>query len=311
MRLVASLVCVLVVSSIPPVAAQHHHQHHPPAQGREVKVDFADDRDSSILTLRVGPFTVPPRMDHVSAPIATIRVPFDAWYVGYEPRVVDEGGRGSRTQVLHHVELLNIDRRNFICPRQPERMFAAGSELSHWPRVPGVGYRVARDQRIAVAVMLHNHSDHEASNSYLEIRIHYALPGATRLANVYPAWFVVSHCGPTIYDLPPGPHVKASEMVVPYPGALVGVGGHIHDYGRELRLDNATRDEHIATLKIDVDADGRLRPFPSSSFREDIDFVPATRSRSRRYTTIRLDVCCPTLLWASSSDTSFRIATRT
>ena len=205
---------------------------------------------------------MPPRTEHMSPPLTPIRVPFDAWYVAYEPRLVDKDGNPRPGHLLHHVELLNLNRRNFLCPLQPERMFAAGSELSDWPRLPGVGYRVTQEQRIIVAVMFHNPTDEEVSNAYLEVHIHYVLPGTSRLTNIYPAWFLVTHCGATIYDLPPGLHVKGSELVVPHSGKLLGVGGHIHDYGRQLRLENTTRKEHIATLDISLREDGRLRSIP-------------------------------------------------
>jgi hypothetical protein len=219
-----------------------------------------------VLTLRLGPISLPPRTEHMTPPVRPISIPFDAWYVAYEPRLVDADGKTRPGQLLHHVELLNIDRRNFICPHQAERMFAAGSELSGWPRLPGVGYRVSKGHRIAVAAMFHNPTDERVSNAYLEVGIHYALPGSATLRNIYPAWFLVSHCGPTIYDLPPGPNVKTSELVVAYAGKLLGVGGHIHDYGRQLRLENATRTEQIATLNIELHADGRLRSIPTVVF---------------------------------------------
>ena len=256
------LIWLAVLSWGTPVAAQHHHHHAQPPNSSEAKLEFRDNRDARVLTVRLGPIGLSPSTEHMSPPVAPISVPFDAWYVAYEPRVVDADGKPRPGQLLHHVELLNIDRRNFICPRQPERLFAAGSELSDWPQLSGVGYRVTKGQRIVVAAMFHNPTDQEVSNAYLEVRIRYALPDAARLTNVYPTWFLVSHCGPTVYDLPPGRHVKSSELAVVYSGKLLGVGGHIHDYGRQLRLDNATRNEHIATLDINVDADGRLRSIP-------------------------------------------------
>ncbi len=249
-----------------PIAAQHHHHPSHPPQGGEAKIELRDNRDASVLTLRLGPLSLPPRTGHITTPVGPISIPFDAWYVAYEPRLVDQDGKTRPGQLLHHVELLNIDRRNFICPQQAERMFAAGSELSDWPRLPGVGYRVTKGHRIGVAAMFHNPSDERISNAYLEVSIHYALPGSATLKNIYPAWFLVSHCGPTIYDLPPGPLVKTSELVVAYSGKLLGVGGHIHDYGRQLRLENATRNEQIASLNIELHADGRLRSIPTVVF---------------------------------------------
>ena len=86
------------------------------------------------------------------------------------------------------------------------------------------------------------------------------------LRNYYPAWFAATGCGPTDYDLQPGRSVKTGEFVMPYTGTLLGVGGHLHDYGRRLLLENITRSEAIATLTPKLDSDGQMLSVPTVSF---------------------------------------------
>ena len=265
-RLLGFLLSLLILGWTTLVAAQHHHAH--PGPGGETKLDVHDDTAAHVLTVRVGPLNLPPRTEHVGSPVLFLVVPFDGWFVAYRPQVVDQNGATLPGRLLHHVELLNPARRNFICLQHEERIFAAGGELKDWPAVPGVGYRVAKGSPIRVAAMFHNPTDQPFPRAYLTLHIDYRLLGSAPLKNIYPAWFLVSHCGPSIYDLGPGTNVTTSEFTVPYSGRLLGVGGHIHDYGRQLRLENATRKEEIATLNTLLDAEGRLLSVPAVLFPE-------------------------------------------
>src|SRR5205085_2494154 len=90
---------------------------------------------------------------------------------------------------------------------------------------------------------------------YLEVSIRYAASAnatsankdgspnnaaAAPLKNFHPAWMDVAACGNSGYDLPPGPSKKVGSVRVNYPGILLGVGGHMHDYGQQLTLEDST-----------------------------------------------------------------------
>jgi hypothetical protein len=47
---------------------------------------------------------------------------------------------------------------------------------------------------------------------------------------------------------------------------LLGVGGHLHDYGRQVVLQDVSRKETVATLDAKVDAQGRLESVPVKLF---------------------------------------------
>jgi len=47
---------------------------------------------------------------------------------------------------------------------------------------------------------------------------------------------------------------------------LLGVGGHLHDYGREIVLEDATRKDTVATLEAKVDDKGLLESMPVKLF---------------------------------------------
>jgi hypothetical protein len=53
---------------------------------------------------------------------------------------------------------------------------------------------------------------------------------------------------------------------VKYSGVLLGVGGHLHDYGRQLNLEVVNRNQTVATLDARSDADGHLQSVPVKLF---------------------------------------------
>jgi hypothetical protein len=53
---------------------------------------------------------------------------------------------------------------------------------------------------------------------------------------------------------------------VKYSGVLLGVGGHMHDYAKEIVLKDTTRKETVASLKARVDEQGQLLSMPTAMF---------------------------------------------
>lgn len=76
----------------------------------------------------------------------------------------------------------------------------------------------------------------------------------------------VGSCGDSGYDLPAGKSEKAGSVTVKYDGVLLGVGGHMHDYGRQVVLRDASRKETVATLDAKVDEKGQLLSMPTKLF---------------------------------------------
>src|SRR3989441_1271386 len=259
--LVFVLMCCHPAAIVP--AQQNPHEHHHSAETR-LQVD--DDRAERVLTVRHGPVDLPPHAHHLVRPISLLTIPFDGWIVAYRPRLVDELGARLPHRLLHHIDFFNTARLNFLCPRYEEYMFAAGSEMQDWPSLPGIGYRVTKGQRVLVRTMFHNPTDTPFPRTYLEVQMEYRKLADGPLRNFYPAWFSVTGCGPTDYDLRPGENVTAGEFTIPYAGTLLGVGGHMHDYGRRMLLENTTRNEKIATLDARLDPQGRIVSLPTVSF---------------------------------------------
>jgi len=260
----------------PPMDMEHHHggfmqggMHHSVAKG--VTLDVKMDSAAHTATLRVGPMNLPGNTSHLKMPQPpdlVWQIPFDGWLLAYHPRLVDALGSAVPAALLHHTAFWNENRADFLCPNKEEHIFGAGSEMTDWGEVPGYGYHVQKDDKIRIETMVYNPTASSYQNVYLEVVIPYqeATESAAPRKNVYPAWMDVKSCGNSGYDVPAGKSEKSGTVTVNYDGVLLGVGGHLHDYGRQIVLQDVSRKETVATLDAKVDEKGRLDSVPVKLF---------------------------------------------
>jgi len=267
--LLAATACASVRTQEPmgDMAHMHHMAMHK-AEG--VRLDVANDEAQHVFTMRFGPLNLPAHagMDVAQPPMAFWTAALDAWFVAYHPRLTDASGKALPGRLLHHVAMFDQSNRNYLCPGQPEHIFGAGGEMTNWPATPGLGYRVRQGDRIAIRTMFHNNESVSYPQTYLEIKIQYqpVEPNGPQLIGVRPVWFDVMGCGESAYDLNPGRNVTTGDFTLATNGKLIGVGGHMHDYARELVLEDATRNQKIATLEAKLDAEGHLISIPIALF---------------------------------------------
>jgi hypothetical protein len=252
----------------------HEGMHHAVAKG--VKLEQQLDADSHTITLRVGPMTLPANTSHMAMPQPPDvfwSIPMDGWLLGYTPQMVSDSGGSVPGLVLHHTAFWNTSRSDFLCPNKEEHIFGAGSELTNWAEIPGYGYRVQKGDRIRIETMVHNPTPTSYDHVYLQVKIPYAAapePGANASApaikSVYPAWMDVQACGSSGYDLKPGENENTGTVTVKYDGILLAVGGHMHDYAKQIVLQDATRNDTVVTLDAKTDDKGQLLSMPVVTF---------------------------------------------
>src|SRR5271154_328038 len=240
--------------------------HHALAKG----VKLEQTIDGKTITLRVGPIDLPAHTSHMTMPQPPDlewQIPIDGWLLAYSPRLVDANGNAVPGRVLHHTAFWNENRADFLCPNKEEHIFGAGGEMTNWAELPGFGYRVQMGDTIRVETMIHNPTDTSYETVYLEVVIPYTeVSSGAKVKSVYPTWMDVKSCGNSGYDLPAGKSEQTGTVTVKYDGVLLGVGGHMHDYGRRLVLEDATRKETVATLDAKVDDRGDLLSMPTVLF---------------------------------------------
>jgi hypothetical protein len=269
------LLLVLLTATV--ALAQHQHGgHHHDSEAMDHHVDAGarlvvrDDASAHVLTVRIGPLNLPAHATHMEVAQAApqlLTIPFDGWLTAYHPRLVDAAGHPLPSRMLHHVAFWNTRRPDFLCPNKLEHIFGAGGEMNDWPALPGFGYRVHQGDKIRVDTMFHNPTETSYPLAYLEVGIEYAGADA-KLTSVYPAWFDVQECGNSGYHLAAGKSVKSGEVKLEYTGRLLGLGGHLHDYGHELTLQTSASKEPVADLPATLDDQGRILSMPVVMFTE-------------------------------------------
>jgi hypothetical protein len=257
---------------------QHNHggfmqdMHHAVAKG--IKIEQQVDPASHTIIVREGPMTLPASTGHMKMPQPPDlfwSIPIDGWLLAYAPRLVDARGNVVPGTVLHHTAFWNTNRADFLCPNKEEHIFGAGSEMTNWAEIPGYGYRVQKGDKIRIETMVHNPTDTAYDQVYLEVKIPYAdasskSDAAPAVKSVYPTWMDVQSCGNSGYDLKPGKNENTGTVTVRYDGILLGVGGHMHDYAKQITLEDATRKEKVVTLDAKLDEKGRLLSMPVVTF---------------------------------------------
>ena len=246
--------------------------HHAVAKG--VKIEQQVDAASHSILVREGPLTLPAKTDHMQMPQPPDLfwvIPVNGWLLAYAPRLVDAAGNAVPGTVLHHTAFWNTDRADCLCPNKEEHIFGAGSEMTNWAEIPGYGYRVQKGDRIRIETMVYNPTDTAYDKVFLEVKIPFAEASsdpsaAAPVKSVYPAWMDVQSCNNSGYDLKPGPNQNTGTVTVKYNGILLGVGGHMHDYARQITLEDLTRNEKVVTLDPKLDEKGQLVSMPVVTF---------------------------------------------
>jgi hypothetical protein len=128
-----------------------------PDPGPTIHVTIDSSRKEVVVT--AGPFTIahmPPNMDHgmmhempgTTTPLLRFEWPMEAWFRGFDIEVTDANGRALSSQLVHHLNIMNFNRRQLLYPAV-ERMVAAGSETGSvsLPKTIGMpmepGYQLA------------------------------------------------------------------------------------------------------------------------------------------------------------------------
>jgi hypothetical protein len=255
-------------------AAQHGHHHH---AGGEVQKDVKiviHQVASDAVQIRLGPYNLPANTAHDAMPQAPDffwDVPFDGWLVAYAPSLLDADGNDIAAKLLHHVAFYNTGRSDFLCSQKEEHIFGSGGEMNRWPPIPGFGYAVHHGDRIRISTMFHNPTGTSYPQAYLAVQVSYITaesiqPGMPQPRSVYPAWFDVMQCEDSGYDLKAGESVKSGQFQMQQSGLLLGLGGHLHDYGHSLTLVDSTKKVSIARLDAELDPKGIILSMPVVTF---------------------------------------------
>jgi len=226
--------------------------------------------DSARREIRIvaGPFRIA-AMAHetddmmmMDTPVLRVAWPVSGWVNGYSVQLCDgdaADGTALAHGMVHHVGLANYSRRELLYP-MVERLMAVGKET---PRVslPGnVGVPLARGDTLGLYSAFHDVDGKTIERAYVIVTLPWIPAGHANPIDVMP-FFADANCvigGTSAWDLPPGKSEKSSEFTMPLGGSMLALGGHVHDYARSVRLEDAENGKVLVRLKTKLTSDGHL-----------------------------------------------------
>ncbi|MBK7714381.1 MAG: hypothetical protein IPI38_02985 [Gemmatimonadetes bacterium] len=243
----------------------------PPRPAVDPTVTVTVDSSRHEFTIRAGPFHLPDMgaMDHHamdlgaahSTPVFHFAWPVEGWFRGFRTAVVGGGGQALPRRLMHHMVVINYGRRQVLYPAA-ERLFGAGQETED-ARLPAtIGVPMTPGMDLGFYIAWHNDTGADLDGVYLAMTIEYLPRNQNpRPLDVFPLYMDVDLRvgGSNTFDLPPGRSERAYEFTLPVGGRIIGYGGHLHDYGRTVRLQDVASGRVLAQVRADADRAGRVR----------------------------------------------------
>lgn len=232
-----------------------------------VKVDSARHE----LVITTGPYTLPnmpPMADHAmmdlgashDTPISRFTWPIEGWFRGFKIEVMDRDGKPLPRHIMHHMVMVNFDRRQLVYPAA-ERLMGAGTETGD-ARIPRtVGIPMKANTSLGLYVAWHNDTGKDLDGVMLQVTLEWTPRNQNPSPlSVLPIYMDVNLTvgGSNTFDVPPGKSDKAFEFTLPVGGRLLAVGGHMHDYGVQVRLEDVESGRVLTTVVADRDTSGRV-----------------------------------------------------
>jgi hypothetical protein len=219
------------------------------------------------LVMEIGPLELPAGSGHRQLPAFHGLVPVSGWVHGFRVEMVDGDGQAVPRGTIHHVNVISPGQRELFSQIML-RVAAAGQETGPMAMPRMIGYRVQRGQELIVTSMVHNPTDRSYHDVWLRVRFAYTPSGAVvRPVSVLPFYMdVMPPASLHSYDLPPGRSSRSWEGRPAVAGRILGLGGHVHQYGTALRLEDVTARTVIWERRPVVDGEGRVVSMPIARF---------------------------------------------
>ena len=225
------------------------------------------DSSAKEIILTIGPFDLPDRNDedvhdHSGAghdtPVYHFAWPIEGWLRGFHLQAMDGEGNVLPQRIVHHMIMVNFDRRQLVYPAA-ERLMGSGTETQSYVLPKSIGVPVRPGSDLGLYVAWHNTTGARIEKAYFQLRLVWTPKNQVpQPLSGLPVYFDVNLTigGTNTYDIPAGRSEKSFEFTLPVSGRLLGVGGHIHDFGIEVRLEDAETNKVITTIKTELDENG-------------------------------------------------------
>lgn len=235
------------------------------------------DVKANQLVIELPPVNVPAAHGGVETmvglPLCQVNVPVDASLHSAQVEVLDEAGHQLPRTMLHHFNLSDPEHRELFLPIGLHLL--AASRETPKITVPRLlfGLPLTRGQRLIAGAMLANSSAVAYHAVRVRLVLHYVRGGLPwPLYRTYPWAIDVQYplgrplTGSKAFDLVPGRTERFWEGSPAIAGTIVGLGGHLHDYGVSLELKDMTTGRVLWHGAPETDGAGRVITFPLARF---------------------------------------------
>lgn len=246
------------------------------------------------VVVTIGPLDVATGMHyHQDSPDEHVGFtwPADGWIQGYRIDLVDASGHFLPHMMLHHVGVADLSRRQLASPIAL-RLFAVGHETEPVRLPSWMGVPVSAGEELITYYAVVNESDTPVEGASIRITLAWRPANAdvrstptlvtgkgahpsrrfrewrSSFTEVVPIIFNAdpNQFGQTKFDVGLGVSTVSMDVVLPLGGFLRAVGGHMHDYATEMRLEDAETGEVLVRLEADVDDAGRIQGVEEKHF---------------------------------------------
>jgi len=199
-------------------------------------------------------------MSH-DTPVQHFAWPIDGWFRGFRVDLVDAKGQPVPRHVMHHLIMVNFSRRQLLYSAA-ERLMGAGTETDDEISVPKtIGVPMSPGMKLGMYVAWHNDTGKDLEGVFLKLTMLWTPKNQNpQPVNSLPIYMDVNLTvgGSNTFDVPPGKSSKAYEFSLPVGGRLLGVGGHMHDYGVGVRLEDVETGKVVTRIVATRDTNGKL-----------------------------------------------------
>jgi len=238
----------------------------PPRDTMTVTVDSARHE----IRITTGPYHIPatPEGHHPimmdpahNGALGNFAWPVDGWFRGFRLQLVDGHGAAVPRQIVHHLVVANLGRQQVLYP-VPEFLLGVGAETEDGEVPTTIGVPMRAGMPLVGFIGWHNQTGHDFHEVYLTLTLLWTPkdqtpPPASALPMVVDANGGEGADAIT-FDIPPGRSSRKAEFTPRKGGRLLGVGGHLHDYGVDLRLEDAATDSVLVRIEAKRDSTGQV-----------------------------------------------------
>lgn len=223
------------------------------------------------VIVTAGPFSVssmPPGMKHEdmdmmndhNTPVYRFEWPVAGWVRGFGVEILDASGKPIDRRLIHHLIVVNFSRRQLLYP-EFERLFGIGQETEDAFVPKSVGVPLTPGTKLGFYMAWANETGKDLEGVQVRLKMSYSPPNLTpRPLDGLPIYMDVNL---TVgvgneFDVAPGRSEKSYEFTLPVGGRLLGIGGHLHDYGVEVRLEDGKTGKVLTRIESKRTPEGKV-----------------------------------------------------